>query len=203
MIYLIITSSIESKYGIRNDEHRKRTYLECIQQVLRILPDSIKPIIVENNGIRSTYLDTMGCDVIYTDNNVINYGNKGVNELQDIKEVIYKYNIQDDDIVIKLTGRYFMIDTKIIQTVLEYPDKDAFVKFFNVCTCEYVYDDCVLGLYAIRCKYLKQFKYKCTTSPEVEFATYIREVIPHAKIMSIDDLNLRCCFAGDLRIQHV
>ena len=203
MIFLIITSSIESKYGIHNEEHRKHTYLECITQALRILPDSIKPIIVENNGFRSTYLDNMGCDVVYTNNNVVNYGNKGVNELRDIKDVIRIYNIQDDDIVIKLTGRYFMMNPIFIQTIFEYPDKDAFVKFFNVCTCEYVYDDCVLGLYAIRCKYLKRFEYECIASPEVEFATYIRRVIPQDNIMQLHDLSLRCCFAGDLRIQIV
>jgi hypothetical protein len=203
MIYLIITSSIESKYGIRDDEHRKRTYLECIQQALLVSNGTVKPIIVENNGARSTYLDGIGCDVVYTNNNVIDYGNKGVNELQDIKEVISIYNISDDDIVIKLTGRYFMMDTAFIQTVLSHPNTDAFIKFFNVCTCEYVYDDCVLGLYAIRCKYLKQFEYECIKSPEVEFATYIRRVIPDTNIMPIDVLNLRCCFAGDLRIQYV
>jgi hypothetical protein len=176
---------------------------ECIRQALRILPDSIKPIIVENNGSRSTYLDDMGCDVIYTNNNAIRCGHKGINELQDIKEVIGKYNIRDDDIVIKLTGRYFMMNPSFFETILSHINKDVFVKFFNVCTREYVHDDCVLGLYAIRCKYLKQFEYKCVSSPEVEFATYIRKVIPNDNIMSLEYLNIRCCFADDLRIQIV
>ena len=36
-------------------------------------------------------------------------------------------------------------------------------------------NDCVLGLYCIKCKYLKQFNYECTgKSPEVEFATYVK-----------------------------
>ena len=203
MIYLIITSSIDSKYGIRDDEHRKRTYLECIQQALLVSNGTVTPIIVENNGTRSTYLDSMGCDVVYTNNNVIDYGNKGVNELQDIKQVISQYNIQDNDIVVKLTGRYFMMDPMFFNMIFTCPNKDAYVKFFNVCTCEYAYDDCVLGLYAIRCKYLKQFEYECVKSPEVEFATYIRKVIPHDRILAMDNLNLRCCFAGDLRIQYV
>jgi hypothetical protein len=203
MIYLIITSSIESKYGIRDDEHRKRTYIECIQQALSVSNGLVKPIIVENNGTRATYLDDMGCDVVYTNNNVIDYGNKGVNELQDIKAVISKYNIQNDDIVVKLTGRYFMMDPMFFNMIFTCSNKDAYVKFFNVSTCEYVYDDCVLGLYAIRCKYLKQFEYERVKSPEVEFATYIRKVIPHERILAMSNLNLRCCFAGDLRIQYV
>ena len=83
----------------------------------------VKPIIVENNGLRETYLDELSCDVVYTTNNVSNFAHKGVNELLDIKEVINKYNIQDDDIVIKLTGRYKLLElsagVRAEQTLIE------------------------------------------------------------------------------------
>ena len=64
---------------------------------------NIKPIVVENNGVRQTYLDNLKCDIHYVNNNMIYYWYKGQNELLDIKEVIEKYNIKDEDIVIKLT----------------------------------------------------------------------------------------------------
>jgi len=67
---------------------------------------NIKPIIVENNGLRKTFLDDLNCDICYTNNNFIDYKHKGENELLDIKEVINQYNIKDDNTIIKITGRY-------------------------------------------------------------------------------------------------
>lgn len=162
----------------------------------------VKPIIVENNGLRETYLDELSCDVVYTTNNVSNFAHKGVNELLDIKEVINKYNIQDDDIVIKLTGRYKLLDATFIDLVKNNIDVyDAFVKFFNVCTRRYMFDDCVLGLFAIKCKYLKHFEYKCVKSPECEFADHVRQNVN--KIIEVTDLKLECCFADNLRLLNV
>jgi hypothetical protein len=90
-----------------------------------------------------------------------------------------------------------------INVVINYCDKiDAFVKFFNMCTKKYHdnKDDCVLGLFALKCKYLKNFNYKYSTSPEVEFAMYIKKTIDNSKILSIKNLSLECCFADNLRI---
>jgi hypothetical protein len=52
MIYLVITACLKPKVGIDDDEHRKRTYIESITNTLKVLPEGIKPIIVENNGPR-------------------------------------------------------------------------------------------------------------------------------------------------------
>ena len=201
MIYLIITTSIANKVGSRNVDHRKKRYIDSIKQLLSLIQAdaSIKPIIVENNGLRETYLDELSCDVVYTTNNVSNFAHKGVNELLDMKEVINKYNIQDDDIVIKLTGRYKLLDATFIDLVKNNIDVyDAFVKFFNVCTRRYMFDDCVLGLFAIKCKYLKHFEYKCVKSPECEFADHVRQNVN--KIMEVTNLKLECCFADNLRL---
>jgi hypothetical protein len=62
-------------------------------------------------------------------------------------------------------------------------------------------NDCVLGLFAIKCKYLKQFHYECWTGPECEFADYVRKNIKN--IMEVENLDLECCFADDLRILNV
>ena len=203
MIYLIITCSINNKSGIVDFEQRKKNYLESITQTLSILPPNIKPIIVENNGLRETYLDNFQCDVHYTNNNSVNYVHKGVNELCDIKYIIEKYNINDDDVIIKLTGRYHPIDDSFYNLVMNYNNFEAYVKFFNVCTLQFMNDDCVLGMFAIKCKYLKKFSYNGFKSPEIEFATFIRNNIDSTKIYNITQLNLRCCFADNLRILDV
>jgi hypothetical protein len=222
MIYLIITTSIYNKDGVIYYEHRKNRYIECINSVLKLIKDdsTIKPIIVENNGVRETYLDGLNCDVIYTNNNFYHCKNKAVNELLDIKQVINQYNIQDDDFIIKLSGRYKILNLLFINLVKYNCNKyDAFIKFFNVCTLQYLYDDCVLGLFAIKCCYLKKFEYECIRntecgcidnpycecikSPEWEFASYIRKNIDTDKLMEITDLNLECCFAYDLQLLNV
>lgn len=205
MIYLIITTSINSKHGTNNDEHRKNRYINSIQSTLSLITNNhkVKPIIVENNGSRDTYLNTFNCDVVYTNNNLISVPHKGVTELLDVKHIITHYDINDDDIVIKLTGRYKMLDTSFFDLIENNNNYDAFIKFFNVCTLQYGFTDSVLGLVAVKCKYLKNFNYKCIQSPETEFAIYVRENIEKERIMEIQKLNLECCFADDLRIVNV
>jgi hypothetical protein len=201
MIYLIITASINTKYYNIHKEHRKQRYIESITAAVNLTkndPD-IKVIAVENNGARATYLDGLGCDVLYTNNNTVVCQHKGINELLDIKEVIRHYGIADDDIVIKLTGRYRLLDDLFLRTVKENMDRyDAFIKFFNVCALRYMRDDCVLGLFAIRCKYLRSFEYACKKSPECEFANLARKEIGD-KVMELTNLQLECCFADNLR----
>ncbi len=87
---------------------------------------------------------------------------------------------KNDDIVIKLTGRYTLLNLEFIHLVKKYSNMyDAFVKFFNVCTLQYLIDDCVLGMFAIKCKHLNNYNYNynCVKSPECEFADYVRNNI--------------------------
>jgi hypothetical protein len=206
MIYIIITTSINSKFGIQDNIHRQNRYIKSISQLLQLIHNDldIKPIIVENNGFRRTYLDGFKCDICYTDNNKIQCVHKGENELLDIKEVINKYNIKDDDTIVKLTGRYKFLNSNFINLVKKYNNHyDAFVKFFNVRTKKYTFDACVLGLFAIKCKYLKEFKYNFLKSYDFEFADYITKNINKNKLIAVKQLDLECCFAENLKIQIV
>ena len=201
MIYLIITTCIENKHGIQNYDSRKTRYIDCIQQTLSLLQkqnSSIIPIIVENNGLRKTYLDVFDCDILYTNNNQKKNKYKGVNELLDIKEVISHYQIQDNDMIIKLTGRYKLFDLSFVSLIESNPNKDAFIKFFDVYSQQYKQDDCVLGLFAIKCKYLKEFNYNEKYSSEREFAKYLNENVP--SIMNVPQLSLEYCLGDDLSI---
>ena len=206
MIYLIITTSIKNKTGIINDKLRKDRYMDCIGSLLELVknePD-IHPIIVENNGKRETYLSQFHCDILYTNNNILKFVHKGGNELADVKDAINHFQIKDDDTIIKITGRYKLLNLDFIRTVkLNYHKKDAFVKFYNVCTLQYspCRDDCILGLFAVKSKYLKLFNYSYIKSPECEFASFIRDNAQD--IYDLKYLNLQCCFADDLRILNV
>jgi len=203
MYYLIITASINNKInGGTDTQKRQDRYLFAIAETLKTLPSEITPIIVENNGCHPTYLDHFIHDgksvqVIYTNNNQIHFKHKGANELLDIKEVISRVGIKDDDIIFKLTGRYRVVTCDFFDYVMKNSmEFDAFMKFFNCATCQFNSYDCVLGFYAVRCLYLKLWnhlsidKYK---SAEGAFARYIR--FSGARIKEIDTLNLECVFA--------
>jgi hypothetical protein len=211
MIYLIITTSINNRFGTQDANERKDRYIYAIGETLKNLPHEIKPIIVENNGKRETYLDNFyhhhnqHVKVFYTENNRQQFKSKGANELMDIKEVIEKYGIEDDDIVIKLTGRYRAFSPKIFREVIENENKfDAFVKFFGTCSLKFEQYDCILGCYAMRAKYIKLFNeysidnYK---SAEIAFARYVR--FCGARLKEMEQLDIECSFSEDLRILNV
>jgi hypothetical protein len=130
MIYIIITASIFSECEIR-----KNKYIKCINNLNKIINENsidCHIIIVENNGLRQTYLDNLNCKVYYTNNNInIHTTNKGHKELQDIIDCIQYFKIQDNDFIVKMTGRYFLHqDSKFIHelknNVTEY---DAIIRY--------------------------------------------------------------------------
>ena len=199
MIYLIITTSIYNKHGDQqNRENRENRYIEAISESLKHIP--VRTIIVENNGKRETFLDRFMSDtvsVFYTNNNIHNFKNKGVNEMLDIKEVIEYYDINDEDIIIKLTGRYKVISPLLLNEIDE--NYDAFVKFFGVRSLKYEKYDCVLGCYAMRAKYLKLFNYLSIEnyqSAEIAFAKYVK--LCGCRLKEIEKLDVECLFSDSL-----
>jgi hypothetical protein len=209
MIYLIITSSIIDKnvHTKKDDEFRKQTYINSIKKTLSLLPSNIFPILVENNGQRETYLDTVGMKtpVFYTENNNNpKYYHKALNEMADIRDVIDKYQIKDEDMVIKITGRYYLYHQYFFDLVSQEENNyDVFMKLFNVSTMTFDENDCVMGLFAMRCKYLKKFKFieelvEGQPSAEVQFCKYTKEL--NCRIFKVDFLYMTCCFADDLFI---
>ena len=204
MIYLILTTSIHNRFGIINDLKRKERYLFAIKGTLSLLPACITPIIVENNGERETYLDYFLHDgkpvrVIYTNNNEIRFHSKATNEMADIKDVIRICGIQGDDMIIKLTGRYRMVSSDFFTDVIEHKKIDAFVKFYNVVTMKYEYDDCVLGCFAMRALHVQMYPHllmDVQPSGEIAFARYVRRC---GIIKEIEHLGIECDFANDER----
>ena len=60
--------------------------------------------------------------------------------------------------------------------------------------------DCILGCYALRAKYIKLFNHFSIDnykSAEIAFARYVR--FCGANIKEIDNLDIECIFAEDLR----
>jgi hypothetical protein len=195
--YLIITCCINNTVGITWSDKRKQQYYLAIANVLNLCPPEITPIIVENSCVDKSYLDVFKCDVVYTNSSTpIREGNlilhKGHNELNDIKTIIKKYDIQNNDMIIKFTGRYLLFQSDFFTTVLANPDKDAFFREYNVCTYAKDNISIVLGMFALRALYFNNFKYcKHDKGVEEDFRTMINEYVAVDKIVKIDKLWLR------------
>jgi L-rhamnose mutarotase len=160
MIYFIITTSIFNDCTIR-----KGQYIIGISKLNHIIKklniQNYKIIIVENNGLRYTYLNNLGYEINYTNNNSLKK-DKGYKELQDILDCIDKYNINDNDFIVKMTGRYILNDDsefmKIVKNIHNI-NYDCVIKYgsYNK-PVNYKMDDCITGLIGMTCYYIKQIE---------------------------------------------
>jgi len=170
--------------------------------------------IVENNGPRNTLLDSIEqARVFYTHTNTNPaLEKKGMKEFNDIMLLADKYEFEDEDIIIKMTGRYTLESIHFLECIInEKDDYDAFIKWMNVCTHETDYIkwinvsareteeyDCILGLFALRYKYLEEFNYiEMLNHPSMEyiFAKHVRETVSRHRLRDIDHLGMY--FGGD------
>lgn len=126
-MYLVVTASIQpnnrnanplrdTNSGERNVDKRQLQYERGIgrlkmQAELADLPLPFEIVVVENNGLRKTFLDDLGVTVLYTDGNAVDQ-EKGLKELDDIMAAVKHYQMSDADLVVKMTGRYFLDDDR-------------------------------------------------------------------------------------------
>lgn len=151
MIYVIVTTSLIEK----DFEIRKAQYIKGINSLLEVTKNkNYEIVIVENNGKRKTFLDEFGLKIFYTENNKI-ASNKGINEWNDIQSCIREFRIDDDDFIIKMTGRYFL---NIPNAFFDMVDKDfdCIIKYGSYMRplnkkCM----DCITGLIGMKCKFMK------------------------------------------------
>ena len=158
MLYVILTACIFDDSPVREREYI--TAYSSLYTWIHLADLEAKIIIIENNGQRPTYLDDLGCDVLYTTNNQLPTANKGIKELQDIKDCIEAYSIPDDAFIVKLTGRY-IIDKQspFMEAVKAHPNADCIIKFASYANpCVYSPDTCISGLLGMRCRYMKQIE---------------------------------------------
>jgi len=192
-VYFIVTTSLYDNCVIRKDQ-----YTRGILSLVRFLGDTdfaYKIIIVENNGVRPTFLDDFGIDVLYTENNFLRTTNKGVKELRDVHECIEKYNIPDDAFVVKMTGRYILeLDSPFITQIKKPVQVDCIVRFGSYISpkdtqCE----DCITGLIGMRCRYVKEIDYPGGTEcVEWKWAKKTYD-IPITSVRAIGRLGISIC----------
>jgi hypothetical protein len=159
MIFWIITTSLIEE----NKEERETQYTRAISDVVRRcsgLP--IKIIIIENTGRSESFLDKLGAEVFYTKNNSIPAKNYGIKELCDVLECIQHYSIEDDDHIVKMTGRYFLSEAcPFLDAIvgLDHTPFDAIIKYgWWEPSPRTRHANCITGLICMKAKYIKQIQ---------------------------------------------
>jgi len=212
MIYLILTASLHNRVSFAVTEDRIKRYRYAIQETLRYIPEEIHPIIVENMDTGSIELEGFSCHgkavpVFYTANGLYPARNKGVNEWLDIRTVMEHAvpgGMKDEDIVIKLTGRYRFLSSWFVEVVQrQTTEKDAWFRFLNVCTGQEDPLDCVLGCWAakVSClRYLSPSWINLFDSPERAMAKHIRSSVSPGRLSEMNRLDVECVFSEDGRV---
>lgn len=211
MIYLILTASLHNRIPSMVTEDRLARYRYAISETLRHIPEHIQPLIVENmgGGQGMCPLEGFSCHgqpvpVVYTDNGLSTFRNKGVNEWLDIQEVMDRVGLRDEDIIVKLTGRYRLLSPRFLEMVHQTAtQKDAWVRWMNVCTGEDDPDDCVLGCYAARVSVLRYLSWSWMNlfdSPERAMARFLRSSVSENRSMAMDRLDVECVFSDTGRV---
>jgi len=134
-------------------EERKAEYLRSLQALQSI---NRIPYIVES--IKSaSFFDECEVPVFYSKTNNPRFCNKGINEAISMLAAINFYNFDENDIIVKLTGRYFFINESLFSVIELETQKDAYVKHTGIHSQPIYEIDYFTGCFAMRCKYLKMF----------------------------------------------
>ena len=193
-IYCIVTTSLIKE----NSDIREQQYKKGILSLINKCSNSnIKIIIVENNNLRSSFLDNFNIDVNYTNTNELVATNYGIKEAYDVLKCIEKYNIKDDDYVIKMTGRYYLSDdcpffNEIFN--LSNTNYEAILKYgWWGCNNRTKHENCFTGLICMKAKYIKRIEIPdlddTTSHLEIRWAR-VTINIPDSKICCLQKLGI-------------
>jgi hypothetical protein len=192
-IWIIITASLIS---LRYKE-RRNEYIAGIRSILSKFSDRNKYriVIVENTSkltnesafFNATFLNKFGVPVLYTKNNrlITRTANYGIIEMIDINACIDHFKIQDEDFIVKITGRYVVDTNSEFFDVVDKLDKkpySAILRFsqFDEPISLVKTTNCTTGMIGLKCKYVKKIEIPnledTKTAIEMKWAKVISEL---------------------------
>jgi len=189
---------------IENDyEKRKEEYIKGLSLVKHY---GYEPYVIEAcKKCGPTFLDdyVLSDRIFYSSVHNSALKNKGVNEAMTMLEGLNYFAFNDDDMIIKVTARYYLVSDYFIKLVENNPTYDVFVLI-----AENGY--AITGCFAMRYKYFKNMletldltslekEFRCL---EADVANYIRKIENkrNARVMKVKKLDLLARWALDGRI---
>jgi len=179
MIVCIVTTCLthdhDTVHNLRNKQYLNG--IRALQASLAEYSIDAKIVIVENNGPRTTFLDSLGPQVFYTHNNQLQNVNKGVKEIQDVFHVINSLNLQDNDFVIKMTGRYVLHAKSFFMRLVKDSIQgqkglyDAILRYGPYFKpVDTPMEDCITGLIGLRVRVFRSIKVSPNIHDCIEWA---------------------------------
>lgn len=175
-------------------ENRKKEYIKSFNFLKQI---GFEPYIVESCVSGPTFLDQFSKNVFYSKTNNLNLRNKGVNEAQSLRAALKKFPLKDEDLILKLTGRYFFHTNNFIKLIDTNPTYDCFVKLDQ-------FGQVFTGCFAMRFKYFKDLFEQLDLdkmeskmiSIESAVAEYIKFNSSKLKVFFVEQLDLTANIFG-------
>lgn len=186
-VHVMYTSAL-----ISNDyDKRKEEYLASIEAMRSY---GYEPWIIEATNINSSFYDQLTDQIFYPQKNDSSLRNKGVNETMCMRGTLEHLPFQDEDIVVKLTGRYLLYKRDFL-TLIENSESeyDAYVSYGK----HFVGSDHIFtGCFAMRWKYFRKIIEELDVeraereyiSVEQLFAEFIRD--NNLRVKVVDPLNV-------------
>ena len=196
--WVILTASLIDQ----DHEERQREYDRGIRSAIAAFADlpRTKLCIVENNNNKThSFLDRFGIPVLYTNNNSLNVQDKGLKELQDVRDAITHFGIKDNDFIIKMTARYYIPDPDCpFVTAVKENRYEGIVRFGSCMEPAKVHKvhDCITGLIGMNCRSVRSIvepkEYGC-----IEWAWgRAMCVLPDDAVCKISHLGVMVAFGG-------
>jgi len=169
---------------VNNFETRKLEYITSLEF---LSARDYKPYVVEAIAQKGpTFFEDFTDQIFYSRVNNPGLQNKGVNEARSIMAALEHFNFKDNDMILKLTGRYLFNSDSFLRLVENNCDVDAFIKKDE-------YGQVFTGCFAMRCKYFKDMLRQLDLermessmiSIEREVANYIGRNA-HLKVMEVE-----------------
>jgi len=143
-VRVVCTAALTDAYF----EFRKQQYIESFG-ILNNYGINDLYIIEALKKSGPTFLEEYSSNVFYATVNNIRFINNGANEAATFREGLEYFKFDDDDMIIKFTGRHQLTSDYLLRLVEDNPDYDAFVRMNSE---GHVYALC----FAMRFKYLKE-----------------------------------------------
>lgn len=152
-----------------------------------------EPYIVEACAAGPTFFNDIAQYICYTQTN-LDVRNKGVNEVRSMRRGLMDFNFDDDDMIVKITGRYFFKNDLLLRMIEDNPEVDGFISIYTMTHFAFT------GCFALRYKYFKEIINKISLVQMEQYWIDVERVImdyvclierdQSARIKYIDELHL-------------
>ncbi len=109
----------------------------------------LDPWIIEATNIQHSFYEELTKKICYPQKNNLSFKNIGVNEALSLKHSLHCLPFSDDDMIVKITGRYVLYDSFLIDLIKTNTGFDSYIKWMD--------NQVFTGCFALKWKHFKKF----------------------------------------------